>query len=120
MSKNTQGPEVPSGGGSRRARRRHRTGGVEHLEIVVFVGEHVSLATIKINGAVGIGEAKRLPGDVWSDQTGRDLAVGRALREISDQLLEKYQCADCGDAGGSPPTVDPQSMDALESGGDIE
>lgn len=102
---------------STRNARRHRTASVEQLEIAVFVGEYVSLATVKVNGVVGLGEAKRIPGDVWSDKTGRDLSVGRALRDASDQLLEKYQVS--SDLTESR-TEGPSGDSVAASGGDVE
>jgi hypothetical protein len=70
--------------------RRRRTAGTEKFEIAVFVGETVSVASAKVDGVIGVGEVKRVPGDTWSAQVGRDLAVGRALRDASDQLLERH------------------------------
>jgi Domain of unknown function (DUF1876). len=73
--------------------RSRRRSGTERLEVDIFVGENVSVAQARMAELTGIGEAKRVPGDVWSGQVGRDLAVGRALQDVADQLLERHRHA---------------------------
>ena len=71
--------------------RRRRTAESDLFEVAIFVGETVSIASVMVDDEiVGVGEAKRLPGDKWSAETGRNLALGRALQDAAEQLLETH------------------------------
>lgn len=60
-----------------------------NLDVEVFVGETISVATVKlVDSYVGVGEAKRAPGDPWDPNIGTTLSLGRALRDLGDQMLE--------------------------------
>lgn len=63
------------------------------VDVQVMVGETVSIASILIHGPElhGMGETKRLPGDVWSAEVGAEIAFGRALVDAGRQLLEKHK-----------------------------
>lgn len=70
--------------------REHRVAAIHRLQLEVIVGETVSVATLRVDDVVGFGEAKRLPGDVWSEKVGGGLAIARALTDAGEQLLERY------------------------------
>lgn len=73
-----------------RKNRNHRVVANQSLTLFVTVGESVSIAELKIDGVLGFGEAKRLPGDEWSEKVGGGLAIARALLDAGEQILEKY------------------------------
>ena len=74
-----------------RKNRNHRVTANQSLTLFVTVGESVSIAELRVDGVVGFGEAKRLPGDEWSEKVGGGLAIARALQDASEQLFERYE-----------------------------
>lgn len=63
------------------------------IEITVLHGEHVTVAEVAITDPYGnetlfVGDAKKHPSDRYDKRIGASYAVGRALKKLSDELIE--------------------------------
>jgi hypothetical protein len=58
------------------------------LPVDIFRGLHATIAHITVGDLVGVGDSKRAPGDKADIAVGDLLAVGRALHDLADQMLD--------------------------------
>ena len=76
------------------------------IDVVAYEGQHATSAQAILRGGepegmTGIGVARRRPGDVDVPVVGDEVALARALRRLSDQLL-KAAGDDLSQTTGSP------------------
>ena len=76
------------------------------VDIVAYEGQHATSAQAVLHGegpdgVMGVGVARRRPGDVDVPVVGDEVALGRALRRLSDVLL-KAAAEELSETTGSP------------------
>lgn len=54
-----------------------------------LTGPHATVAEVYFDGLVAAGDAKRNNGERTRLNVGRDLAIGRALVELGNQLIDR-------------------------------
>lgn len=66
------------------------------VDVSYLAGNHATVAVAKYDDITVHGDAKRNKGERKNPDVGRELAVGRALRLLGDELVARaYQTLDC-------------------------
>lgn len=74
--------------------RRERA--LARVDVAHLTGNHATVAVAKYDDITVHGDAKRNKGERKNPDVGRELAVGRALRLLGDELVARaYQTLDC-------------------------
>jgi hypothetical protein len=81
----------------------------DELQVDFFRGPHATVCHVYVAGdeLIGVGDSKRAPGDKASEPVGDMLALGRALRDLADQIATLADAASAVLNPTPPPKPEP-------------